>query len=94
MREKPNHLYTRQVRLFYHELGYIRLLLMTQVQSLAGDLHRDHLDQPKSPTIFANNSRLKRATDMGVVSLCLYGQDASTDLQYDLLGSTCDLMCP
>ena len=41
--------------------------------------------------VFANSSRLKRATDMGVVSLCLSCQDASTDMQHDLLRSTCDL---
>ena len=29
--------------------------------------------------VFANNSRLKRGTDVGVISLCLPCQDASTD---------------
>ena len=41
--------------------------------------------------IFANNSRLKGATNIGVLSLCLSCQDASTDMQYYLLRSTCDL---
>ena len=38
--------------------------------------------------VFATNSRLKRATDMGVISFCLSGQDASTDIQHGLFGST------
>ena len=38
-----------------------------------------------------HSSRLKRATDMGVVSLCLSCRDASTDMQHDLFRSTCDL---
>ena len=40
--------------------------------------------------ILAINSRLKRATDTGVVSL-RFCPDASTDKHHDLLGSTCDL---
>ena len=46
---------------------------------------------PRSPAVFANKSRLKRATDMGVVSLSLFCHDASPDMQHDLLGSICDL---
>ena len=41
--------------------------------------------------VFVNSSRLRRSTDMGVVSLCLSRQDASTDMQHDLLRSACDL---
>ena len=41
--------------------------------------------------VFANDSRLNRATDIGVVSLCLSCRDASTDVQHDLPRSTCDL---
>ena len=40
---------------------------------------------------FANRSRLKSATDMGMVSLYLSCQDASTDMQHDLFTSACDL---
>ena len=40
----------------------------------------------------ANNSRLKRARDKGLVSMWLYCHDASTDIQHDLFGSTFDLM--
>ena len=66
------------------------LLMMIQVQTLVGDLHKGHLGgHLRPPTcFFANNSRLKRATstDMGVVSLCLSCQDASTDMQLDVRG--------
>ena len=41
--------------------------------------------------LFANNSRLKRATDMAGVSLCVSCQDTSTNMQHDLLRSKCDL---
>ena len=41
--------------------------------------------------IFANNSRLKRASGMGVVSLCWSCHDACTDIQHDLRCSACDL---
>ena len=41
--EKTNPSYTHQARLFYHELSYVKLLLMTQGQILADDLHRGHL---------------------------------------------------
>ena len=67
---------------------------MIQVQILVGDLHKGH---PVSDgvirghqQVFANNSRLKRVTDVGVVSLCSSCQDTSPDMQHDLLGSTCD----
>ena len=57
---------------FYHELSYVRLLLMIQVQLLVSDLHRGHMGsydvirghQP----VLANALRLKRARDIGVVS--------------------------
>ena len=82
----------------YYELSCIGLSLMIQVQILVGDLHKSHLgldDVIGGPQqFFANNSRLKRTTDMGVVSLCSSCQDASKDMQYDLLGSTCDLTWP
>ena len=44
--------------------------------------------------VCAYNSRLKRARDMGVVSLSLSCNDASKDMQHDLRGSTCDLAWP
>ena len=71
---------------------------MIQVQILVGDLHRGPLGSYDvirgHQQVLANNSRLKRARDMGVVSLCLYCRDASTDMQHDLFGSTFDLRWP
>ena len=68
---------------------------MIQVQILVSDLHKSHLGSDDvirgHQQIFANNSRLERATDMGLVSLCSSCQDASPDMQHDLLGLTCDL---
>ena len=47
---------------------------MIQVRILVGDLHKDHLGSHDvircHQQVFANNSRLKRAIDMGLVSLC------------------------
>ena len=45
----------------------------------------------RSPTIFANNLRLKKARDVKVIPLCLSRHSASTDMQLDLLGSSCDI---
>ena len=66
---------------------------MIQVQILVGDLHRGHVRSDDAIwghiQLFANNSCLKRPTGrgpMGVVSLCLSCQDASTD-QLGLFGS-------
>ena len=79
---------------FYHELSYARLLLMIQVKILVGD-HRGHLwsyDVIRGhQQVLGNNSRLKRARDMGMVSLCLYCHEASTDMEHDLFGSAFDL---
>ena len=47
MGEKPNPSHTHQVRLFYHELSYIRLLLMIQLQILVGVLDIGHLGSPE-----------------------------------------------
>ena len=44
---KPKSSYKNQVRLFYHELIYIRLLLIIQMQILVGDLHGAHLGSTK-----------------------------------------------
>ena len=76
-------------------MSYIRLLFMIQVHILVGDIHEGHLE-PDDVTrghqqVFANNSRLKIVTDVGVVSLRSSCQDTSPDMQHDLLGSTCDL---
>ena len=82
--------------IFYYQLSYIRLLLMIQLQILVGDLHKGHLGPDDvirgHQQLFANKSRLKWATDMGVVSLSFSCQDASLDMQHDLLGSTCVLL--
>ena len=45
--EKPNPSYKHQVRLFYHELNRVRLLLMHQVLILVSNIHRGHLGSPK-----------------------------------------------
>ena len=68
---------------------------MILVQILVGNLHKGHLGSNDiiqgNQQVFANNSRLKRATDTCMVSLCLSCQDESPDVQHALLGSTCDL---
>ena len=48
--EKSNPSYTHQVQLLYHELSYIRLLLVIQVQILVGDLHGGHLGSAVVPS--------------------------------------------
>ena len=76
---------------FYYEMSHVRVLLMIQVRFLVGELYRGHLGSYDvirgRQQVLANNSRLKRATGMGGVSLCLYCHDESTDMQYELLGS-------
>ena len=71
MGEKPNPSFTHQDHLFYHELYYVRVLLMIQVQILVSDVDRGHLgsyDVIRShQQVLSHNSRLKRATGMGVV---------------------------
>ena len=71
---------------------------MILVQILVGDLYEGHPGvrwrNPRSTTVFLLNSRLKIATNVGLVSLYLFCQDASTDMQHDLLGSTRDLTWP
>ena len=82
---------------FYNELSYVQLLLMIQIQILVSDLHRVHLgsyDVFWGQQVLANNSRLKRARDMGAFSLCLYCHDASIDMPHDLFGSAFDLRWP
>ena len=68
---------------------------MIQPQMLVDDLHKGHLRSDDvirvRQQVFANKSRLKRATDMGVISSSLCCQDASPDMQHDVLGSTCDI---
>ena len=68
---------------------------MIQVQILVGDLYKGHLGSGDiirvHKQVFANNSRMKRTTDTGMVSLCSSCQDASPDMQHNLLGSTSDL---
>ena len=45
----------------------------------------------RSTSSFANNFRLERDKEVGMVSLCLSHQYASTDMQHDLFGSKRDL---
>ena len=80
-------------------MSFIRLLVIIQVQILVGDLHKGHLGsddviQGHQQFFFTNNSRMKKATDTGMISLCSSCQDESPDMQNDLLGSTCDLTWP
>ena len=93
MGEKSNPSFTHQVWYFCHELSYTRLLLMIQLQILVGDLHNGHLESDDvirgNQQFFANKSRSKRATCMGVVSLNSSCRDASPDMQHDLFGSKC-----
>ena len=67
---------------------------MIKVPILVGD-NIDHLGSDDvircHQQVFVNNSRLKRNTDMGVVSLRSSCQDASSEIQHALLGPTCDL---
>ena len=67
---------------------------MIQVKTLVGGLHKGHVMSDDAmqghQQIFANNSRLERATDMGQVSLSSSCQDTSPDSQHDLLGLKCD----
>ena len=46
MGENPIPSYIYQIRLFKHELIYIRLMLMIKVQNF-GDLHRGHMGSPE-----------------------------------------------
>ena len=66
---------------------------MTTMQILIGDLHRGHFgsNDITHAFLFANNSRLKKATSISAISLCLSCKDAWTDMQHDLLKSTFDL---
>ena len=69
------------------------ILLMIQAQVLVGNLYRGHLGVNRGyRQVFANDSRLKKAKDMGLVSSRLLCQEAATDMQHDLLGSTYDFM--
>ena len=87
MGKKSNLSYTHHIRWFelrfFYELSHIGLLLMIQVQILVGGLHKCYLGSDDvirgHQQVFANNSQLKRSTDMGVVSLCSSCQDASID---------------
>ena len=67
MGEKPNAFCMHQVWLFYHELSYIRLLLMIQVQILVDNINRGHLGSTKVTNRFLLITQLKRATGMGLV---------------------------
>ena len=79
-------------------MSCIRLLFMIQVQISVNDLHKGHLGSDDvilgHQQVFANNSRLNRATYTCMVSLCWSCQHASPDVQHDLLGSTCDHTWP
>ena len=61
---------------------------MMYVQILVGDLYKGHLGSDDAirghQQVFANNSRMERATDGGMLSLCSSCQHASPDMQHDL----------
>ena len=63
---------------------------MIQAKILVGDLRKGHLGSDDvirgHQQVFANNSRLKKAIDMGVVSLCWSCQDAPPDINMTYLG--------
>ena len=75
------------------ELRYRTPLLMIQVHILVRNLHRGHLASPEVINSFFFNSRLKRAKDTGVLSLCLSRHDTSSDTQQNqvILGSSLEL---
>ena len=60
---------------------------MMQVQILVDDLYKGHLGSDDvirgNQQVFANNSRMKIATDTGMVLLWSSCQDASPDMQHD-----------
>ena len=60
------------------------------IYPLKGHL-RSLYDVIRSPYIFVNNFWQKRDRDLGKVPKCLSHQDASSDMQHDLLRSLCDL---
>ena len=95
MGEKSYPSFTLQVFYFNQKLNSFRLLSMIQLQILVSGLLKGHLGSDDvirgHQQFFANKIRLKRATDVGVVSLSLSCQDASPDMQHDFLGSTSDL---
>ena len=64
---------------------------MIQLQISVGGIHIGHLGSLDVTDFFFNSSRSKRVRDMGMVSLSLSCHDASTGMEYDPLGSTCDL---
>ena len=68
---------------------------MIQFQILVGDIHKRHLEWDdvirSHQQVFVNNSRMKRTTYTGMVSLCSSCQEAPPDMQNDLLGSICEL---
>ena len=86
MGEKPNPFYTHQAGGFtinWVKLGYwwwskCKFWSVTFIEVTW--VHWGHQQG------FANNSRLKRARDMGVVALCLSCHGASIDMQRDLFG--------
>ena len=71
---------------------------MIQVQILVSELHKGHQGSDDvikgQKQVFAYNSRMERATDTCMVSLCSSCHNASPDMQHNLLGSTCDLTWP
>ena len=65
---------------------------MLQAQILIGDPHEGNPGSAEvNKDFFANNWRLKRVGDTGVVSLCLSRHEASTECNSDLLGSPREL---
>ena len=57
---------------------------MTKVRFLANSLLKGHHRSLDATNSFVNNSRLKEDRTLGMTTLCLSRQDASTDMQYDL----------
>ena len=68
--------------------------VMTKVRFLANSLLKGHqraLEATTCKQFYFNNYSLKRDRTLGMASLCLSHQDASTDMQHDLFRSLRDL---
>ena len=70
MGERPNPSSMHQVWLFYHELSYIRLLLIFQVQILVGDPHRGNLGSPEITNRFLLIAHDRRELQIWAWSHC------------------------
>ena len=74
------------------ESWLVGTVAMTKVRFLANSLLKGHQRSLEATnSFFYNNSCLKRDRTLGMASLCLAHQVASTDMQHDLFWSLRDL---